>query len=95
MYTEFLKGLAALAEKLDEVAKMGSDNDTSGLPTPYVAGSIEVRLDGEVIGYFDFEDEYVLYREKPPEAPKTTVESPPEGLKTTVKKYDPTEEPFG
>jgi len=75
MYTEFLKGLAELAEKLDEVAKIGSDSDSSGLPTPYVAGSIEVRLDGEVIGYFDFEDEYVLYREKPPEALKTTVKS--------------------
>ena len=71
MYTEFLKGLAELAEKLDEVAKIGSDvTSGGGMPTPYVAGSLEVRLDGEVVGYFDFEDEYVIYREKPRKAPE-------------------------
>ena len=65
MYAEFLKGLAEIAEKLDEVAKIGGNaNNTRPLPTPYVAGSVEVRLDGNLVGYFDFEDEWVTYREK-------------------------------
>jgi len=93
MYTEFLKGLAELAEKLDEVAKIGSDvTSGGGMPTPYVAGSLEVKLEGEVVGYFDFEDEYVIYREKPPvvreklSATFTGSEQlgTPEALKTTV-----------
>jgi len=86
MYTEFLKALAEIAEHLDKAVKIGSDGspDGLGMPTPYIYGSLEVRLEGEIVGYFDLEDEYVLYREKAPEAQKTTVESPPEGLKTTV-----------
>jgi len=63
MYAEFLRGLAEIAEKLNEVAVMGEDKP-NGLPTPYVGGSVEVKLDGETVGYFDFEDEYVLYRVK-------------------------------
>lgn len=61
MYTAFMRGLADIAEKLDEAAKLGSDQ---GMPTPYIAGRIEVRLDGAIVGYFIVEDDYVLYEEK-------------------------------
>lgn len=59
MYTDFLKTLALISEKLDEVAKMGSDGP--GLPTPYLAGSVDVLLEGEKVGSFQFEDEWVIY----------------------------------
>ena len=62
MYTDYLKGLAELAEALDIVAKIGSDGSANGkLPTPYIGGKIEVRLEGEVVGHFIVEDEFVVF----------------------------------
>jgi hypothetical protein len=58
MYAEFLQGLADLATSLNEAAKIGSDGP---IPTPYLAGKVEVRLEGEPVGYFEFEDEWVIY----------------------------------
>ncbi len=65
MYTEYLQTLAKISEHLDAVAKIGGDIPGKTMPTPYVQGSLEVVLDGEIVGYFDFEDDYVLYRERP------------------------------
>ncbi len=64
MYTEFLKGLAALSEKLDEAVKIGGE--VSGMPTPYLSGTIDVSLDGEKVGRFKIEDEYVVYESLKP-----------------------------
>lgn len=61
MYAEFLKGLADIAEKLNEVAQMGTDE---GVGTPYVAGKLEVRSHGDVVGHFEFIDEFVVYTPK-------------------------------
>lgn len=60
MYTEFLKGLAELSEKLNEAAKLGGNNEDL-LPVPYLAGQVEVHLDGELVGHFVFEETWVNY----------------------------------
>ena len=86
MYTQFLRALAEIAEYLDAAAKVGGGaTAVESLPTPYLSGSIEVRLDGALVGRFIFEDEWVIYEPDSP-APETTV--------TEAEKYDPTEEPF-
>ncbi len=61
MYTAFLDTLAKIAKLLDEAAKIGGDED--GMPTPYLYGRVGVRLDGQDVGYFEFEDEWVIYHE--------------------------------
>lgn len=64
MYAEFLKGLADIAEQLNKAATMGGETE-GNIPTPYIYGNIEVRLDGESVGYFELVDEYVIYHDKP------------------------------
>lgn len=64
MYTAYLKGIASISEKLDEVCQMGGKDD-QGMPTPYVGGKLDVYLDGSVCGHFVFEDEWVMYHDSP------------------------------
>ena len=59
MYTEFLEGLYKLSKGLQDLAAVGGDIE--GMPTPYLYGKVEVRLDGEVVGHFEFVDEWVQY----------------------------------
>lgn len=60
MYAEFLSVLAELAAKLNDAARIGGDGP-NGMPTPYLAGEVEVRLSGDRVGCFQFEDEWVTY----------------------------------
>ena len=62
MYAQFLRTLADLAEGLDKLATIGEDK-TSGPSTPYLHGKVDVALDGEVVGHFAFEDEWVIYHD--------------------------------
>lgn len=59
MYYEFLETLAEIAKHLNEAAKIGGD--VAGMPTPYLFGKVEVRMDGETVGHFEFVDEWVNY----------------------------------
>ncbi len=59
MYTEFLQGLADLSKLLTQAAQLGGD--LKGMPTPYLYGKVEVRLDDTTVGYFEFVDEWVQY----------------------------------
>jgi hypothetical protein len=61
MYTAFLEGLGRLGRALDEAVKIGGNDGADNLPEPYLAGRVEVRLDGEVVGWFQIEDEWVTY----------------------------------
>jgi hypothetical protein len=61
MYTEFLTTLSRLSQLLDEAVKIGGDEN--GMPAPYLYGKVEVLLDGETVGHFIIEDEYVIYQE--------------------------------
>jgi hypothetical protein len=63
MYAEFLTTLGKIAEKLNEAAVIGGEE--LGPPTPYLAGKVEVRLDGERVGWFEFVDEWVNYVDDP------------------------------
>jgi hypothetical protein len=61
MSTSFLKGLAELSAALDAAALIGSDDQG----TPYLVGMVEVRLEGETVGQFEFTgDEWVTYHPK-------------------------------
>lgn len=58
-YAEFFQGLAELARALDVAAAIGGELE--GMPTPYLHGTVEVRLDGQRVGEFEFVDEKAIY----------------------------------
>ena len=68
MYTEFLEQLAWLSKQLEPLAQ-SPESAQSGMPIPYITGRIAVHLDGEVIGYFELQDDYVNYVNEPPPPP--------------------------
>jgi hypothetical protein len=69
MYTDFIKTLAIISEKLDEIARIGTDEQGT-LPKPYVGGRLDVLLDGTKVGYFEFEDDWVIYVNEPDDGQK-------------------------
>ena len=61
MYVEFLETLLEIAKHLNEAAKLGGGVGTD-LPRPYVAGKVDINLDGTKVGEFTFEDDWVIYQ---------------------------------